>query len=231
MICYSKPLPNINTSLCTKKTDTWTVSVHLPIIPALRRKSGFPFMGYRFRSVTGKATVAYWLAAHSLPGTSFPPLYASLTLKNTGIPNPVLVDVVSGDIRPLQWKEGTTNTVDGLPIKDSILAITDADYFDWPVLPEAPSSLSVTTEASSAKLTWENHDGNPTKIILERLVEESGARAMWQHHAEVGPSVTHFIDTSLKKGQRLAYRVSAANSDGKSAYSNIVRITAANGLK
>ena len=51
---------------------------------------------------------------------------------------------------------------------------------------------------------------------------------MWQHLAEVGPSVTEYTDTSLKKSQRLAYRVSAANSDGKSAYSNVVRITAAN---
>ena len=223
-------LQNTNALFSDTKLDP-AIEIVTPDIPALRRKSGFPFMGYGFRSVKGKAIVAYWLAAHSLPGTSFPPLYASLTLKNTGITNPVLVDVVSGDIRPLQWKEGSTNTVDGLPIKDSILAITDADYFDWPVLPEAPSSLNATTEASSAKLTWENHGGNPTKIILERRVEEGGRRGMWQHLSEVGPSVTQFTDTSLKKGQRLAYRVSAANSDGESAYSNIVGITVVNGLK
>ena len=220
-------LQNTNALFSDTKLDP-SIEVVSPDIPALRRKSGFPFMGYGFRSVKGKAIVAYWLAAHSLPGNSFPPLYASLTLKNTGITDPVLVDVVAGDIRPLHWKEGTTDTVDGLPVTDSILAITDANYFDWPVLPEVPSSLNIAVEGSSAKLTWENHGGNPTKIILERHVEESGGRGTWQRLAEVGPSVTQYTDTSLKKGQTLAYRVSAANSDGKSAYSNIVRIAAAN---
>ena len=75
-------------------------------IPALRRKSGFPFMEFGFRSKAGKAIVAYWVAAHSLPGNMFPTLYATLTLKNTGIQHPVLIDVVSGDIRPLEWKKG-----------------------------------------------------------------------------------------------------------------------------
>ena len=167
--------------------------------------------------------VAYWLAAHSLPGNSFPPLYASLTLKNTGITQPVLVDVVSGDIRPLHWKQGTTDTLDGLPVTDSILAITDADYFDWPVLPEAPSSLNIAMAGSAAKLTWQNHGGNPTKIILERRLEESGGRGSWQHLAELGPTVAKYTDSSLKRGQTLAYRVRAANADGESGYSNIAR--------
>ena len=219
-------LQNTNALFSDTKVDP-SIEVVSPDIPALRRKSGFPFVGYGFRSVKGKAIVAYWLAAHSLPGNSFPPLYASLTLKNTGISNPVLIDVVSGDIRPLHWKQGTTDTVDGLPVTDSILAIADADYFDWAVLPEAPSSLNVAVDGSSAKLTWENHGGNSTKIILERRVEESGGRGTWQRLAEVGASVTQYTDPSLKKGQSSAYRVSAANSDGKSAYSNIVRVQTA----
>jgi hypothetical protein len=215
-------LQNTNALFSDTKLDP-SIEVVSPDIPALRRKSGFPFMGYGFRSVKGKAIVAYWLAAHSLPGNSFPPLYASLTLKNTGITQPVLVDVVSGDIRPLHWKQGTTDTLDGLPVTDSILAITDADYFDWPVLPEAPSSLNVAMAGSAAKLTWQNHGGNPTKIILERRLEESGGRGSWQHLAELGPTVAKYMDSSLKRGQTLAYRVRAANADGESGYSNIAR--------
>jgi hypothetical protein len=214
-------LQNTNALFSDTKLDP-SIEVVSPDIPALRRKSGFPFMGYGFRSVKGKAIVAYWLAAHSLPGNSFPPLYASLTLKNTGITQPVLVDVVSGDIRPLHWKQGTTDTLDGLPVTDSILAITDADYFDWPVLPEAPSSLNVAMAGSAAKLTWQNHGGNPTKIILERRLEESGGRGSWQHLAELGPTVAKYMDSSLKRGQT-AYRVRAANADGESGYSNIAR--------
>ena len=47
-------------------------------IPALRRQSRAQFLAYGFRSRAGKAIVAYWLAAHSLPGNVFPPLTASL---------------------------------------------------------------------------------------------------------------------------------------------------------
>ena len=87
--------------------------------------------------------MAYWMAAHSVPGTSFPPLFATLSLKNTGITHPVLVDVVSGEIKPINWKAGTSDVLEALPVKDSIMAIVDENYFDWPVLPEAPSSLNL----------------------------------------------------------------------------------------
>ena len=113
-------------------------------LTALRRQTGFPFMFYGFRSAKGKAVIAYWLAAHSLPGNSFTPLFVTLSLKNTGITHPVLIDVVSGEIRPVTWKQGTTDTLELLPLKDSIMAIADENYFDWPVLPEAPSSLNVS---------------------------------------------------------------------------------------
>src|SRR6267378_3002415 len=71
--------------------------------------------------------------------------------------NPVLVDVVSGEIKPVEWKQGTTDTLEMAPVKDSIMAITDESYFDWPVLPEAPSSLNVSLAGNAAKLTWQVH--------------------------------------------------------------------------
>jgi len=216
-------LQNTNALFSDTKFDP-SIDVLSPDIPALRRKSGFPFMGYGFRSLKGKAIVAYWLAAHSLPGNSFPPLYASLMLKNTGITQPALVDVVSGDIRPLHWKQGTTDTIEGLPVTDSILAITDASYFDWPVLPEAPSSLNVTLAGNAAKLSWEVHGGNPTKVLVESRVEESGGRGGWKLVTELGPSTAEYTDSNLKKGDSVAYRVRAANAEGLSAYSNIARV-------
>ncbi len=94
-------------------------------------------MSFGFRSKRGKAIVAYRMAAHSLPGNGFPPFYATFTLKNTGIQNPVLIDVVSGNICPQQWKSGTSDTLEALPVTDSIRAVADADYFDWPALSEA----------------------------------------------------------------------------------------------
>src|SRR4029079_16370124 len=104
--------------------------------------------------------------AHSLPGNAFPPLYATLSLKNTGITHPVLVDVVSGEIKAVSWKQGTPDTLEALPVKDSILAITDESYFDWPVLPEAPSSLNVSAAGNTLKLTWQGQGGEPPRSRL-----------------------------------------------------------------
>src|ERR1700757_42744 len=101
-------LQNTNAVFSDTQLDA-SIEITGPDLPALRRHSGFPFMGYGFRNRNGKAVVAYWLAAHSLPGNAFPPLYATVSIKNTGIIHPVLVDVVSGEIKPLEWKRGTTD--------------------------------------------------------------------------------------------------------------------------
>ncbi len=219
-------LQNMNALFSDTKLDP-SIEISGSDIPALRRKSGFPFMGFGFRSKGGKAIVAYWVAAHSLPGNVFPPLYAALTLKNTGIQHPVLIDVVSGDIRPLEWKKGTTDTLDALPVTDSILAIADADYFDWPVLPEVPSSLNAALAGNIVKLSWQVHGGDPAHIVVERRVEPANGRGAWERIAELGPTATDYTDPRVQKGQQVAYRVRAANADGVSAYSNIARVTVA----
>ena len=216
-------LQNTNALFSDTKFDA-SIEVSGPDLPALRRQAGFPFLGYGFRSDSGKAIVAYWLAAHSLPGNTFPPLYATLSLKNTGITHPVLIDVVSGEIRQVKWKAGTTDTLEALPVKDSILAVTDESYFDWPVLPEAPSSLNLAVTGNTAKLDWQVHGGGPTGIVVERRIEEGeSAKTSWSRIAKLPATTTEYSDSSLKKGERFAYRVRAINGDGESAYSNIVR--------
>ena len=216
-------LQNTNALFSDTKFDA-SIEVSGPDLPALRRQAGFPFLGYGFRSDSGKAIVAYWLAAHSLPGNTFPPLYATLSLKNTGITHPVLIDVVSGEIRQVKWKAGTTDTLEALPVKDSILAVTDESYFDWLVLPEAPSSLNLAVTGNTAKLDWQVHGGGPTGIVVERRIGEGeSAKTSWSRIAKLPATTTEYSDSSLKKGERLAYRVRAINGDGESAYSNIVR--------
>jgi hypothetical protein len=216
-------LQNTNALFSDTKFDA-SIEVSGPDLPALRRQAGFPFLGYGFRSDSGKAIVAYWLAAHSLPGNTFPPLYATLSLKNTGITHPVLIDVVSGEIRQVKWKAGTTDTLEALPVKDSIMAVTDESYFDWPVLPEAPSSLNLAVTGNTTKLDWQVHGGGPTGIVVERRIEEGeSAKTSWSRIAKLPATTTEYSDSSLKKGERFAYRVRAINGDGESAYSNIVR--------
>jgi hypothetical protein len=218
-------LQNTNALFSDTKLDP-SIEINGPDLPALRRHTGFPFMGYGFRNRNGNAVVAYWLAAHSLPGNTFAPLYATVSIKNTGILHPVLVDIVSGEVEPLEWKRGTSDTLDLLPIKDSIMAITDESYFDWPVLPEAPSFLEVSATRDGAKLRWQVHGGDPTGIMVERQIGDgTEARGHWDRITTQPASATEYTDSTAKNTRSLAYRVRAVNANGESAYSNIARMS------
>jgi len=219
-------LQDTNAMFSDTKLDP-AIAIKSPDVEVVRRQTGAPFMSYGFRSKSGKAVIAYWLAAHSLPGNAFSPQYATLTLKNAGITHPVLVDIVSGEIKPLQWKAGTTDTLEALPVRDSVLAITDETYFDWPVLPEAPSSLNLVVTGNATKLTWQVHGGDPNAVVIERRIDESGtARATWNRIAKLPPTASDYTDSTVKRSQSVAYRVRAMNEAGESAYSNIVHTTA-----
>ena len=149
-----------------------------------------------------------------------------MTLKNTGITHPVLIDVVSGQIKTLKWKQGSTDTLEALPVRDSVMAIADESYFDWPVLPEAPSSLNVTASGSAARLSWEVHGGAATGIVVERRNDGKGSTPSWDKVDQLSASATTYTDVSYRAGQSVSYRVKAVNDAGTSAYSNIVRLSA-----
>jgi hypothetical protein len=197
-----------------------SIQIENPDIPALRRKTSFPFLAYGFRAKNGKSIVAYWMAAHSLPGNNFPPLYSPLTIKNSGIEHPVLIDVVSGAIRPLSWKKGTTDTLESVPVRDSVMAIADASYFDWAVLPEAPSSLDARISGSAVALTWAVHGGNPTGVVVERRTGDG----KWESITKLPADASRYDDTSAPANAVASYRVRAVNGAGESAYSNIVHV-------
>ena len=216
-------LQNTNALFSDTKLDP-SIEIAVSDPPALARNTSSPFLSYGFRNRNGKVIVAYWIAAHSEPGNVFPAQQATISLKNTGIMHPVVIDVVSGEIKPAEWKQGTSDTLEMLPVKDSIVAITDENYFDWPVLPEAPSSLKVVVSGKGATLMWDVHGGNPASIVVERRsVGASSAR--WEKITTLPASAKQFADSAVKKGQSVAYRVRSENSNGSSAYSNIVRVT------
>ncbi len=212
-------LQNTNAVFADTRFDP-SIKVGGPGLPALRRQSGYPFYAYGFRAPSGKAVVAYWLAAHSLPGGVFPPFYEGLTLENTGIEHPVLIDVVSGEIHPVQWKAGTRNVIAVLPVRDSVLAIADESYFDWSVLPEAPSSLRAERTKAGIRLTWIVHGGNPAQVAIER----SSGDTSWQRIKTLPSTTQEYIDGAAGQGPLALYRVRAVNSAGESAYSNVVRV-------
>jgi hypothetical protein len=161
------------------------------------------------------------MAAHSNPGNVFPPLAATLTIKGSGIVHPVLIDVVSGEISPLTWKQGTTDTVEGAPIRDSVMAIADESYFDWDTPPEAPSSLNAQASGGAVELSWELHGGEITGVAVER---RRGDRGTWERVTKLAGSAKSYRDSVTASGQTLCYRVRALNAAGESAYSNVARV-------
>jgi hypothetical protein len=197
-----------------------SIEISSPDFASIQTDSGAPVLAYGFRSRKGKAVVGYWLAAHSWPHNAYVTKYVAVTLKNTGIEHPVLASVHTGEIKPLEWKAGTRDTLEKVPLLDSVQAIVDASYFDWPVLPEAPSSLRATWASGSGELTWEVHGGNPTGVAVERRIGQHGA---WEKIARLPAATTQYTDSRLSKGQTVSYRVRAVNDAGESAYSNIVR--------
>jgi hypothetical protein len=160
-----------------------------------------------------------------VPGNTFPAYYTTISIRNSGIRHPVLIDVVSGDIRPIDWKSGTTDTLESLPVTDSIMAIADADYFDWPVLPEAPSSLIANWTSSGVKLSWQVHGGDPQRVLVERRDDSKTGRSDWEKIEELPSSAKDYTDSQLKGARAISYRVRAKNSDGESAASNTVRMS------
>ena len=199
-----------------------SIIITSPDFAGIQTDSEAPVLAYGFRSPKGKAVVGYWLAAHSWPHNVYATQYVTLILKNTGIEHPVLANVYTGEIKPLEWKAGTRDTLEKVPLLDSVQAIADADYFDWPVLPEAPSSLEVKTASDSALLTWEPHGGDTTAMAVERRI---GDRGSWGRVAKLPVGAKEYTDSHLAKGQSLSYRVRALNDAGESAYSNIVRVS------
>ena len=211
-------LQNTNALFSDTRPDP-SIQIVTPDIPALRRKSAFPFFACGFRSKAGKPIVAYWLGAHSAPGDVFAPLYADLAIRNSGIRRPALIDVVSGEIRPIEWKTGTTDVLPNMPICDTVLAIVDEDYIDWPVLPEAPNSLAAARSGGSVRLRWEVHGGDARNAILERRPGRTGP---WSRIATQPARNQEYVDRGPWTGDTVCYRVRLANGNGESAYSNVV---------
>jgi len=210
-------LQNTNALFSDTRLDP-SIEIVEPDIPALRRKSELPFFGYGFRSKAGKPIVAYWLGAHSQPGNVFAPLHADLVVRNSSIRHPALIDVVSGEIHPIEWKSGTTDVLPNMPMRDTVLAIVDEDYIDWPVLPEAPSSLVAEVSGGSVRLHWAMHGGDARNVVIERRVGEAGS---WARIATLPAGTPEYIDASAPSASTISYRARTANTGGDSAYSNV----------
>lgn len=174
---------------------------------------------YAFRSRSGKAIIAYWLPVLSKRGNQFKPETVTLRLTNSGIQNPVLIDITTGKISKISWKSGGTDTIEHLPLLDAVLAIADESYFDWPELPEAPSGLELVHGNSGNILSWQIHGDVAPDSIVERRIGYNGT---WKQIASLPSPRTNYTDSERGSKTPVFYRVRARNAAGNSAYSNVV---------
>jgi hypothetical protein len=167
---------------------------------------------YAFRdSQTHQLIYAVWLAVLSEPADKFIPIPAELKVPEDGLPNPVLIDVRTGSVVALPWKR---KGVLSIPLKDSIVAVADASYLEWPALPEAPAELRATREGSEVKLVWKTY-GQSTGVEVQRSV----AYGPWEKLATLKPGATEHSDAEPPAGH-VTYRVRAEGKNGPSAWSN-----------
>jgi hypothetical protein len=88
--------------------------------------------------------------------------------------------------------------------------------------PAAPSSLSVTTGGKgSASLNWADNSSNEESFAVERSTTMSGG---YIQVATVAANVRSYTDNTLFRKTTYFYRVRAANSGGKSGYSNVASV-------
>ena len=107
-----------------------------------------------------------------------------------------------------------------VPVRGSVMAIAGADYFDWAVLPEAPSSLGAKVSGGAVELSWAVHGGDPTGVVVERRV----GQGKWVRVTRLPATASRYDDSSTPAKAVVSYRVRAVNGAGESAYSNVVHV-------
>ena len=167
---------------------------------------------YAFRDkVSGQHIYAFWLAVVSKPEDDFTPIDADLKVSDPGLRRPVLIDVRTGAVMPLHWGARGEFRV---PLKDSVMAVTDASYLDWPSVPETPGQLQAQSTRKGVELLWKTYCKAP-RLEIERSVHYGP----WTVLGEIGGEKTTFEDAHVLEGH-ITYSVRAFNEHGPSAWSN-----------
>jgi hypothetical protein len=169
---------------------------------------------YAFRDiVSGKRIYAFWLAVLCDPADRFVPEPAEITVDDPGFRTPVLIDVRTGAVTVLSWKNRENHVLE-IPVKDSIMAVADASYLDWLELPAAPGQLQAASANGQVRLAWTNYSES-TRTDLERS-DNYGA---WRRVVQLPVGSTAFFEPVPAKGH-ITYRVRSVGSTGASAWSN-----------
>lgn len=167
---------------------------------------------YAFRDKVSRQRIyVFWLAVVAQPTDDFRPVEAELRVSDLGIRKPILIDVRTGAVTPLQWEAHRTLRV---PLKDSVMAVSDASYLNWPAVPETPWSLQANRTKKVIELRWKLYS-KPVRPEIERSVNYGP----WRVAGEITGEKTEFRDPRALDGH-VTYRLRAFNKQGPSAWSN-----------
>jgi len=197
-----------------------TIGISVPDARSLETTSQAPFFSYGFRSQNGKSVVAYWLGSKGSIAHASQPVYVQMALQNSGIAHPILIDLNADTVIPIRWETSATGQVLRVPVRDSVMAIADASYFDWAVLPEVPGGLIAQPTGGGVDLKWQE-TRDASRIIVEA---RSGPSSRWGEVARVPASATSYQVKGPRLASHTSFRICAVNQAGRSAYSNLAYV-------
>jgi len=162
---------------------------------------------------SGRRVFACWLAIPADPKDDFKPVNAEMTVADRSITRPVLLDIRTGEVRELRWNDPARRTVT-VPLKDSVMAVADARFLDWPETPQTPAELVAERRGAEVTLRWK-----PSPGAVRFEVERSDDFKPWLPVGEVTAPAAEFSERS-SAASRSTYRVRATNTNGRSPWSN-----------
>lgn len=162
---------------------------------------------------SGKHIYAFWLGLVSNPADNFSSTEVEIQIPHSGITNPVVIDVRTGRVTPVAWKDLEKETL-RVPLKDSVIAITDASYVNWPKLPESPGELAAVSSGTEIRLSWKKY-GTLSGFEVERSLDGGP----WEKIANLPASTTSYAE-KFPSAKHSTYRVRASGAQGSSAWSN-----------
>jgi hypothetical protein len=169
---------------------------------------------YAFRDhANGKPILAWWLAVVADPVDRLEPVETNLVVHDSTLRQPILIDTLTGAVKALEWNDRAKGELH-VPLTDTVMALADASYVDWPELPEAPGGLQAKLENGSVRLIWTNGD-HAARLQVERSVHQGP----WQPAAELTPGTVKWSER-LPAAGHVTYRVRAESRDGPSPWSN-----------
>jgi len=169
---------------------------------------------YCFRDrVSGKRIYAAWLAVYASPEDRLVPVNVEIPIVDPENEHPIVIDVRTGKIESAVWRDKSARTI-SVDLKDSVVALADASYLNWPQAPAAPGGLVAQLSYGKVRLAWSTHEQN-NRFEVQRSTDWSG----WQTVTKLSAGVTTYSE-QVPLGKHISYRVRALGAGSPSAWSN-----------